>query len=170
MRWDTTLYFAYGSHMCTKRLRERVPSAKALRIARLEGHSLRFHKRCTDRSGKADAVETDNPADIVWGVVFEIDSCEKPNLDSAEGLGRGYRTRTVRVVDENHIGHYVSLYYADQDSIDANLIPYSWYKRFVLEGARQHGLPADYIALIEAMPSSEDPDKDRDARNRGIGC
>ena len=168
MGWDKTIYFAYGSNMCTRRLRERVPSAKALRIARLEGHSFRFHKRSTDRSGKADAFETANPEDIVWGVVFEIDSSEKPSLDRAEGLGRGYRERTVRVVDENNIGHYASLYIASQDVIDADLVPYSWYKRFVVEGARQHGLPAGYIARIDAMPATEDPDRERDASMREL--
>ena len=46
------LYFAYGSNMCTGRLRQRVPSAAPVRIAKLLNRSLRFHKRSDDRSGK----------------------------------------------------------------------------------------------------------------------
>lgn len=54
--------------------------------------------------------------------------------------------------------------------IDPALHPYSWYKRLVVEGARQHRLPPDYIANIEAMRDTEDADKNRDAANRRISC
>jgi gamma-glutamylcyclotransferase len=59
---------------------------------------------------------------------------------------------------------------ANENSIDNTLSPYSWYKRFVVEGARQHNLPADYIARIEAIRAIEDPDARRDTRNRVIQC
>ena len=51
----TLLYFAYGSNLHPERLRERVPSAESLGVARLEAHVLRFHKRGRDGSGKCDA-------------------------------------------------------------------------------------------------------------------
>jgi hypothetical protein len=38
----------------------------------------------------------------------------------------------------------------------------------VVEGAHEHGLPADYIASIDAMPADEDLDIARDACNRAI--
>ena len=82
-------YFAYGSNMCTERLRRRVPSAVPLRIAKLLNHSLRFHKRSDDGSGKSDAHFTGEPTDMVWGVIFEIVARQKRNLDQAEGLGYG---------------------------------------------------------------------------------
>jgi gamma-glutamylcyclotransferase len=50
------------------------------------------------------------------------------------------------------------------------LRPHSWYKRFVLEGARQHRLPEGYIASIEAVPDAEDPNKDRETERRKISC
>ena len=36
-------------------------------------------------------------------------------------------------------------------SQEVGLRPYSWYKRFLVEGARSHGLPADYITMLEAL-------------------
>src|SRR6202521_4452027 len=136
------LCFAYGSNMCTGRLRQRVPSAAPVRVARLLSHSLRFHKRSDkDGSGKADAYFTGEPEDLVWGVVFDIDPAEKPRLDAHEGLGHGYVERLVTVIDLAGGMHPAFTYTAEAGHIDRTLRPYSWYRRFVVEGARQHDLP-----------------------------
>jgi len=42
----------------------------------------------------------------------------------------------------------VSLYVADPNYIDAALHPYSWYKRFVIDGAGQHRLSREYVDTI----------------------
>ncbi len=164
------LYFAYGSNMCIGRLRKRVPSAQFVRAAKLSEHSFRFHKRSKDKSAKADAFYTGRPEDTVFGVVFEFDPGHKPGLDEAEGLGQGYVEKDVTVIDKDNREHEVFTYVADQAHIVADLPPYSWYTRFVIEGALQHGLPTDYIARIEAVPDTDDPDKKRDAENRAIKC
>lgn len=136
------LYFGYGSNMCTERLRvpDRVPTARAERIAKLVGYTFRFNKKSQDCSKKTTPFTRANPADVVWGVVFKIDPAEKPRLDVVEGLGHGYAETVVTVAEQ--LGR----------------------------NARQHGLPADYIALIEAVPAKEDPNQDRDAQNRAIPC
>ena len=164
------LYFAYGSNMCTGRLRGRVASATVVRIARLTGHSFRFHKRSKDGSAKADAFETGNPSDVVWGVIFDIDERQKAALDVAEGLNNGYDQKTVTVLDESGQEHPAFLYVADTNSIDSTLRPYSWYKRFVVDGARQHSLPREYVNLIATMPDMDDPDRATDQRERSIAC
>lgn len=163
-------YFAYGSNMCTGRLRKRVPSAQFVRTAKLPNHSLQFHKRSKDKSAKADAFYTGKPEDIVWGVMFEFNQDEKAALDEAEGLGQGYVEKDVTVIDDENREHRVFTYVADAAYIEPDLPPYSWYTRFVIEGAKQHELPPDYIAKIEAVPDAEDPDKKRDAENRAIKC
>jgi hypothetical protein len=163
-------YFAYGSNMCTGRLRRRVPSATAFRVANLSKHVFRFHKRSTDGSGKSNALSTDNAEDFVRGVLFEIDLQQKPELDDAEGVGQGYVEVPVTVTDEAGEEYQAFMYIAEENSIDDALRPYSWYQRFVVEGARQHNLPADYIAQIETMPATDDPNTTRDARNRAIPC
>ena len=164
------LYFAYGSNMCTGRLQRRVPSATYVRIAKLIGHSFRFHKRSNDGSAKADAFETHNPSDLVWGVIFDINEREKSLLDGAEGLGAGYGEKSATVLDESGQQYDLFLYVADADSFDSTLRPYSWYKRFVIDGARQHALPDEYVNAIIAIPDVEDRDRARDKRKRSITC
>lgn len=164
-------YFAYGSNMCTGRLRARVSSARPVFVAQLREHALRFHKRSQkDGSAKADAEYTGREIDVVWGVVFEIDAAQKQRLDEAEGLGRGYEEKSVRLKDCTGQTYEASMYFASQTYKDGNLRPYSWYLRFVVEGAKQHGLPPDYLGLLERVESSEDHDRARDARERAISC
>jgi hypothetical protein len=164
------LYFAYGSTMCAGRLRRGVPSATFVNIAKLAGHSFRFHKRSTDGSGKGDAFETGNPLDIVWGVIFDIDERQKATLDEAEGLGVGYEEKTANVLNESGQEYVVVLYVAEANSTDNTFRPYSWYKRFVIDGARQHDLPDEYVNAIVAMADGGDLDRARDQRMRRISC
>jgi hypothetical protein len=164
------LYFAYGSNMCTGRLTRRLPSARPLRIARLARYTFHFHKRSDDGSGKGNALHTNREADIVWGVIFALDPKEKEVFDQAEGLNKGYCDTTVTVTDQAGVNYEAHMYVAEPNSIDDTLRPYSWYKRFVVDGARQHQLPADYVAEIERTEATEDPNRVRDARNREIGC
>jgi gamma-glutamylcyclotransferase len=168
---ETMLYFAYGSNMCTERLRaaDRVPSAEPQGKAKLAEHVLRVHKLSKkDCSAKADAYHTGDPNDTVWGVMFRVDVAEKPKLDRAEGLGHGYEEKNITVTDANGNEHRAVIYFAEASYIQSALLPYTWYKRFVVEGAKQHSLPTDYIARIEAMPATEDPDRARDSENRRI--
>lgn len=159
------LNFAYGSNMLAGRLRERVPSARLVATACLAGHTLRWHKVSKDGSGKCDATVDDSPDACVWGVVYEIALPEKPKLDEAEGLGNGYEERTVRV--ETRDGSMEAhLYYAT--NIDGVALPYDWYKALVVAGARQNGLPADYIAVLESAPSKPDANAQRARKNAAL--
>lgn len=165
------IYFAYGSNLCLGRLRSRTPSASLLFTAKLIGYSLRFHKKSKkDNSGKANAYRTNVNTDIVWGAVFAIDDKEKPALDQAEGLDKGYVLTNIQVIKEDQSVHNVCTYVAHIGSIDDNLKPYSWYKRFIVDGARQLHLPQDYILQIEAIIEIDDPDKKRAAVNLAIQC
>lgn len=60
------------------------------------------------------------------------------------------------------------IYMASPDSVDHRLNPYHWHKRLVLAGAAYHGLPASYIASIEAVASIQDLDKERNEQNETI--
>jgi hypothetical protein len=59
-------------------------------------------------------------------------------------------------------------YKATPDAIDETLIPYNWYRDLVLAGAREHGFSAEYIAHIESFAVEDDPDTEREKRNRDI--
>jgi len=151
--------------MCTRRLRDRVPSACFDERAILPGFTLKFHKKSRDGSGKGNALYTRNPADEVQGVIFDIDEIEKDDLDRVEGRGNGYNQITIRVHTANDVIE-VFTYVADDSAIDDSLMPYTWYKDIVLSGAREHSLPEDYIHKIESVEAQQDPDKQREAENR----
>jgi hypothetical protein len=147
----TFINFAYGSNMSSRRLRALTPSARAIGIGQLPAHRLMWHKAGGDGSAKCDAFETGPSQDAVWGVLYEIDAAQRPRLDAAEGLGRGYEHRTVQVLSAAGTvaaGAYQATH------IDAALRPFDGYLADVWHGARELGLPARYqreIGAIEAL-------------------
>jgi len=163
---EHVVYFAYGSNMSSARLRERMPSCEAIGIATLPGHSLRFHKRSVDKSGKCNAFST-GEGDSVIGVLFSFDPAERAELDKAEGVGSGYEHATITVINSKGRRRKVLTYLATPEYIDDSLKPYSWYKEFVLAGGAEHGLPTEYIAdCIQSVEAIEDPDRSRDLKQR----
>lgn len=165
MEEDTFIAFAYGSNMSTARLRERCPSAKPLGVAELIGFELRWHKRSADGSGKCDIVAGATPETRVLGVLYEIASKEKSELDRAEGLGNGYAEIEVEVISKGSPAR-AKAYQAT--AVQQDPIPYSWYRELVVAGAKEHGLPAAYIAQLEAIPAKEDPDRERHKKNMSL--
>lgn len=145
--------------MSTPRLVDRVPSAKVVSVTRLEKHRLKFHKKSKQGSGKCDIEHTNNPCDIVYGVVFQIPASEKTALDKKEGLGNGYNQKSVSVLAQNGETLNAVTYYATD--IDPSLKPFGWYKEHVVRGAKEHHLPPEYIKSIEAVKSVADPDQKR---------
>lgn len=106
-------------------------------------------------------------SDCISGVIFTIAAKEKSDLGRAEGLGYGYEEKEVDIItDQREV--QAAMYYAT--SIDDELVPYTWYVRFVIDGARQHRLPHDYIETIERSPQTADPDESKDAENRAVTC
>lgn len=160
------VYFAYGSNMSTARLRERMPSCKPIGIAMLPSHTLHFHKRSVDGSGKCNALATEVGEGVI-GVLFGFDPTERARLDKAEGVGDGYEHTTVTVINDKGRRRKVLTYLATADHIDDSLKPYGWYKDYVLAGATEHGLDDGYIAdYIQSVEAIEDPNKGREAKER----
>lgn len=60
------------------------------------------------------------------------------------------------------------MYVAEASHTDPKLLAYTWYKRYVVEGAREHGLPEGYIAQLEAVPAIDDLDAHRAAQNLAL--
>ena len=158
----TFVTFAYGSNMLTDRIRKRCPSAYALGVAELHGYELQWHKRSQDGSGKCDVVKANTPSAIVYGVLYEMPMSEKPALDAAEGLGKGYDEKNAEVSFKGAT-RTISVYYATD--IDPTLKPYTWYKAFVVAGAKEHEIPATYIERLVATDAMEDPNPERHNRN-----
>ena len=154
----TRLYFAYGSNLHPLRLVERAPSSTLVGVGWLPGHGLRFHKRADDGSGKCDVITA--PGETVYGALFRLDERDLPGLDAAE---RGYDRGLVRVSLEAEAREAFT-YRARAERVAPALLPYRWYRHLVVAGARHHGFPAAYVAMLEAVAVQDDPDPARARR------
>ncbi|SRR5437660_4519809 len=159
--------FAYGSNMCSGRFRAYAVSPEGEgRAALLLAYRLVFNKRSQDGSGKAN-VEPHEPSHV-WGVLYTIPDTDLETLDRREGAGYRRVRMPVRMNDADIMNAWV--YLASEPSNDAALRPYTWYKRFLVEGAREHSLPAQYIATLENIEAVQDTDAARDRGKRALAC
>jgi hypothetical protein len=158
-------YFAFGSNMLSARLRARVGELSAGVAGEVTGHQLRFHKRSGDGSAKCDAHQTENPNDVVHGVVYHISAAQQVLLDSFEGKGYSRRKIPVNVNGDRVVAY---MYVADPDYVDPDLAPYHWYKQFVIAGAKEFALPKHYVRTISKVPTVTDPDSERHLRNMAL--
>lgn len=164
------LYFAYGSNMLTERLRARCKSATIRCTAAIDGYRLAFSKKSRDGSGKATLSPCSDAGCRVFGAVFDLEASELPKLDEAEGAGNGYdRINDFQVYVDGLLGPLnVITYIAASASIDPSLKPYDWYLKLIVAGARQHQLPPQYVAAIEAVQSMPDPKPKRESRLKAL--
>lgn len=161
----TILNFSYGSNLLSRRIVQRVPSARFVHAATLQGYVLQWHKVGQDGSGKCDIVKTSEPGACVFGVVYALAAGEKHRLDAAEGLGHGYDEKQVTLSVAS--GSTTAWTYC-ATAIDTSLRPYTWYKALVVAGAREHGLPSDYIDWLQQVPAVDDADAERARRHWAI--
>ena len=140
------LYFAYGSNMITSRLQERIASARPVGRGRLSDTKLVCNKKSKDGSTKANL--EDKPQNVVWGVLYEIDSSDLKRLDDIE---REYqRTRTDVQTDEGKIVK-AEVYFSTK--ISHNELPFGWYKELLIAGAQEHKLPKSYVEFLKGLRS-----------------
>ncbi len=159
--------FAFGSNMCSGRLRDYSVSPERLgEPALLRGYRLRFNKRSQDGSGKANLEQ--DPVGEVWGVLYALPDHHLAVLDRGEGQGYARQREVVRTRAGANVQVWV--YIAVSPTDDRTLRPYGWYKRFLVEGAREHGLPEPYVEGLEAIEPMDDPDAERDRQMRSLSC
>jgi gamma-glutamylcyclotransferase len=152
------LYFAYGSNMNWKQMRDRCPSSRFVGIAVLRDHQLAFTRKSVKRGcGVADVVA--KHGSLVWGVVYEIADLDLGKLDASEGYKpRGdknsYQRRECSVFldGENQRPLTVSAYFADRQPSPPR--PNAAYKDLILVGARHWHLPEEYIRELEQIEVS----------------
>jgi hypothetical protein len=139
------LYFAYGSNLSAARLSERAPSAVARGIARAQGFSLRLDKRGADGTAKVNLHA--EPGAAVWGVLYALDARDWVRLDAHE---RDYARIEIAVA----VGaQSLAAQTYRSDHLTDDPVAAAWYKQLIVDGARAHGLPREWCALLEALPA-----------------
>ena len=142
----TAWYFAYGSNMNRAQMRSRAGQILEEQPARLENYEMLFNKKA--RGGSATANIHPAPGKTVYGVLYKIPEAAFRNLDRYEGVPEHYRRIEVSVT--HGAGKKVAAQAYIATKVEKGLRPASHYLQNILDGAAEHGLPAEYIGEIKA--------------------
>jgi hypothetical protein len=131
--------------MSSAELRAWCPSHRVLGPAELPDHRLAFLRRSIRwGAGVVDIVPA--PGRSVWGVLYDL-PVGPGELDAKEGAGFAYRRREVDVLGDD--SSFAAFAYEVIEKEPAEVRPRPDYVELLVTGAREHGLPADYIAELE---------------------
>ena len=148
------LYFAYGSNMLRSQMSERCPSSDYVGNATLHGFRLGFPITSVNRGGMGVAsVLKSAPTDSVEGVVYTLSEEDVLTLDRFEALGTQYSREWGYVEITQSNGSTLSeekvFYYLAISDGTPHYLPSSEYLYCLVQGAKEHGLGAQYVALLE---------------------
>ena len=162
----TSLYFAYGSNMSSIRLQAHIAQVENVGLALLSGYQLSFYKKGGDGSGKCNVYCTGDCAHKVYGVLYRLGQRQLEKLDIYEGVGHGYHRKTVYCQLRSSCETVTAvLYLAPDQYTDDSLLPFEWYRAFVLAGAREQRIPETYIREVLEVAAVSDPDHARSLKN-----
>lgn len=142
-------YFAYGSNMNLAQMQQRCSNPKVLGIARLPGHRVEFYGYSAIWDGAQETVIPD-PGSEVWGVLYELQFFDCEQLDEyvdARFDGTGpYFHYPLDVIDIE--GRSIDAVIYKKDKCGEETSPSTEYLTFILQGAKEQGLPEEYISLL----------------------
>jgi len=138
------LYFAFASNMSSRQMATRIGEYKNLGRGKLSGWRIAFNKRSEDDSAKANIVE--DPDSMVWGVLYDISATDIANLDSWEP---GYSRISVPIILNSGEKLEAACYVTRE--VEEGLAPSHQYLDTILEGAKENGIPLEYIAILKGF-------------------
>jgi hypothetical protein len=155
---STVWYFAYGSNMQTATFSGRRGIAYRRAVpARLAGWRLVVDKPPLVPIGHAFANIVPDLAGVVVGVLYEITAADMEHVELTEGVRIGnYRRIDVTVAPlAPPPGEVVATTLAS-DARAPDLFPSDRYMACLVAGAEEHGLPAEWIARLRAIPCTRE--------------
>ena len=161
-------YFAYGSNMQAATLRGRrgITWSRAI-PARLVGWRFVCDKPPLFpgmRESYANLVPEAGAE--TYGVLFELQADDLAHVELTEGVLIGNYRRVDVVAEPLGKGASVAAATLVTDARDPALAPSERYRALLVEGAREHGLPADWITFLEGLPAH--PESEEAARLRPL--
>lgn len=139
-------YFAYGTLLGEKAMRDFAPSARAVGVMRLDGFELGFGE--THVAGKGGCWLKPTEGGTVYGVQYELSDEDMERMDKASGVPDGLWVHLpVTLVDER--GNTVA---SSTYTIPGNppaFRPGDDYVGKIKAGLGTTKLPADYVRKVE---------------------
>jgi gamma-glutamylcyclotransferase (GGCT)/AIG2-like uncharacterized protein YtfP len=139
-------YFAYGANMDANAMRQRAPNSRVLGRARLARHKFFIMK-----SGFASVKH--DPHASVHGVLYDLALSDVPALDRYEEVGRRLYAKVVQPVLREGASPARALIYIGASTDEGK--PAAGYLAAILAGAKDNGLPSDYIAFLASFGGAE---------------
>jgi len=144
---NTVWYFAYASNMNRGQMAQRAGALAEEKNARLDNYELNFYKIARGGTGTANIVPAEGKT--VYGVLYRVTEQQVKALDRFEGVPEHYRRSEVTVVDGAANKTAAQVYLARK--VRKGLKPDRLYLQKIIEGAEEHGLPADYIEGLKKI-------------------
>jgi hypothetical protein len=138
-------YFAYGANMDPALMKERVPDARLVGPARLDGFRLEFSVYSTKWNGGGANLELD-PAAHVWGVLWELPEGGMKGLDAYQGHPIFFRREQVSVTGPE--GPMVASTYRVAHQ-NAYIRPTDAYLARLRSAIRIQGLPPEALDILD---------------------
>ena len=150
----TLWYFAYGSNMSPAVFleRRRMHPLDARR-ARLDGYRLCFTLPVGPGERGVANVEPAVAAHV-WGVAYRIALAESAHLDRTEGVPGGLYERLPVAIDTGAVRLPAFTYRSSFASPGRK--PSARYLGLLLDGARRHDLPSEYVRRLESLELAVD--------------
>jgi gamma-glutamylcyclotransferase (GGCT)/AIG2-like uncharacterized protein YtfP len=154
MTCNAMYYFAYGSNLSSNFIRDYTPSAEFVMKAELPNYKVEFRHYSENLGGGISSI-VEMPGNLVKGVIYEVPESELEALDILESVPEGlYRRDTFMVMGEDGRWHRADLYRVSTPT--GPYAPSTSYVDYMIEGAREHGLDADYVEQLVAIRNSLD--------------
>lgn len=158
-RATPSLYFAYGSNLSLAQMASRCPAATAVGRALAKGYTLVFPRPSdTWMGGVAGITEKEGEGYHVEGAAYELTPACVAALDEYEGLleeqAHYWRATIEIVLVETGQKREAMTYFAhpvDSGGGSGHHEPHASYVNVMLDGARDHGLSADWVRMLKAM-------------------
>ena len=152
-RPDDRWYFAYGSNLDIDQKSDRTGKIRCAIRACLHGFRFAFNKQGSNGNIYANIMPDQDG--VVWGVAYLCCPEAINTMDEYEGvLGGHYEHETVTINKNDGIELAALTYVAGPEHICSHGRPKNAYLQKILNGARYHGLPTEYIDAIERAASN----------------
>jgi len=134
------LYFAYGSNMNHRQMKERCPNAHFLRRAYLEDYKFVYDGWSKNRkSPVANVILTKGSK--TWGGLFDISDGDLVTLDHCEGYPTAYERAKLNIKDDKNNLYKAIVYFRTGKELGK---PSKEYRQTITQGARDCSLPEEY--------------------------
>lgn len=135
------LYFAFASNMNQAQMTRWCPASRFLKTVFLEGFRFVYDGFSVTWDGAVGNI-VPSAAERVWGALYKITERDRLTLDAFEGYPRSYDHKDVAVKDREGNVHQAMTYLRTGRGLGK---PHPDYERIVIDGAKECGLPEEYI-------------------------